>query len=324
MAIIGILTDFGPRGAHYVAEMKGVAYQINPNINIVDVSHNITNFSIREAAYTLITVYDTFPRGTIFVTVVDPGVGSNRDIVAVQTIDGYYLIGPDNGIFSYFVEQDLIGAIIKVEDEDFFYPPFAAILKERRKHKESVTDIEKEVHVPEMENIDFMLKSSTFQGQEELWAGTFHGRDIMMPVAAHLASGLELFSLGDVKNDLVQLDNLLPEISEDQREIHARIQYCDSFGNIITNIPISQFNAIFHQTAPFIHLHYKDTEYQIKVSQIFAGHDPETLLLIDGSSGFMEICLNQASAQKTLQAQVDDILRLEFLGGLFSEFSPQL
>ena len=97
MTIIGILTDFGPRGAHYVAEMKGVAYKINHNAHLVDISHNITPFSIREAAYALFTVYDTFPLGTIFVTVVDPGVGSDRKAICIETND-YYLLGPDNGV----------------------------------------------------------------------------------------------------------------------------------------------------------------------------------------------------------------------------------
>ncbi|MHA1674296.1 MAG: SAM hydrolase/SAM-dependent halogenase family protein [Promethearchaeota archaeon] len=324
MTTIGILTDFGPRGAHYVAEMKGVAYKINPDAHLVDISHNITPFSIREAAYTLFTVYDTFPPGTIFVTVVDPGVGSNRDIVAIQTADGYFLIGPDNGIFSYFAQQGLIAVTVKIEDEEYFYPPFAEIIKERRNRRDSIQDFETETRVPEMENIDFMNSPEKNTERETLWAGTFHGRDIMMPVAAHMAQGLELFSVGEIKDEICILDNLEPVISDDHRLLEGLIQYCDSFGNLISNIPISQFYSLFHQTAPFLHLHFHDKEYQIKVSRIFAGNPSESLLLVEGSSGFMEICLNQASAHEFLGASVGDHFTLEFMGGLFSEFSPKL
>ena len=324
MTIIGLLTDFGSRGAHYVAEMKGVAYQINPAAHLVDISHHISPFSIREAAYALFTVYNTFPSGTIFVTVVDPGVGSNRDIVAIQTTDGYFLIGPDNGIFSYFAHQDLIAVIVKIEDEEYFYPPFTEIVTERRKRKESIQDFESEARVPEMENIDFLHSPVENTERETLWAGTFHGRDIMMPVATHLAQGLELFSLGEIKEEICMLNDFEPTLSEDHRTLEGLIQYCDSFGNLISNIPISQFYTLFHQTAPFLHLHFKDKEFQIKVSRIFAGNPSESLLLVEGSSGFMEICLNLASAHDFLEASVGDHFTLEFLGGLFSEFSPKL
>ncbi|MHA1519562.1 MAG: SAM hydrolase/SAM-dependent halogenase family protein [Promethearchaeota archaeon] len=324
MTIIGILTDFGPRGAHYVAEMKGIAYKINPSSHFVDISHNITPFSIREAAYVLFTVYDTFPPGTIFVTVVDPGVGSNRDIVAIQTTDGYFLIGPDNGVFSYFAQQGQIAIIVKIEEEEYFNPPFAEIIKERRNRHDSIQDIETEAHVPEMENIDFMHSPEKNTESESLWAGTFHGRDIMMPVAAHFTQGLELFSVGEIKDEICMLDDLEPKISDDNRTIEALVQYSDSFGNLITNISISQFYSFYHQTAPFLHLHFHDKEFQIKVTRIFAGNSSDSLLFVEGSSGFMEICLNQASAHEFLAASVGDHLTLEFLGGLFSEFSPKL
>jgi S-adenosyl-L-methionine hydrolase (adenosine-forming) len=324
MTIIGLLTDFGLRGGHYVAEMKGVGYQISPKAQIVDVMHNITPFSIREAAYALFTVYDTFPPGTIFVAVVDPGVGSGRDILAVQTVDNYFLVGPDNGLFSYFITQEKVAIAIKLEEEEFFYPPFVEIINQRRQRQESINHIEDEAHVPEMENIDFMTPGVEHEKADSLWAGTFHGRDIMVPVAAHLANGLEIFSLGTFKEDLEVLEGLEPELSDDQRFLTACAQYIDSFGNIITNIPITQFYSLYHQTAPFLHLHFQDKDLQLKVTQTFAGNPPAQLLLVEGSSGFMEICLNQGAAEEALAMAVGDSFRIEFLGGLFSEFSPQL
>ncbi|MHA1777921.1 MAG: SAM hydrolase/SAM-dependent halogenase family protein [Promethearchaeota archaeon] len=329
MTIIGIISDFGARGSHYVAEMKGVAFQINPDVQIIDITHNITPFSIREAAYVLRTVYDTFPKGTIFVTVVDPGVGSNRDILAIQTIDDYIFIGPNNGIFSYLQAHNLIAVALKIEEEEFFYPPFTEMIKERRKHRESLQEIENEVNVPDAINIDFLKKNDSIQGsvsslETDLWAGTFHGRDIMMPIACHLASGLEIFSVGSVCDEISIIPDLIPCFSEDERFILTKIQYCDSFGNLITNIPIGLFLSKLQQTAPFVHLHYKGKEHQLKISKIFAGNDENQLLFIEGSSGFMEIALNKGSAQVYLDAKVEDDLKIELLGGLFSEFTPQL
>ncbi|WP_457557132.1 SAM hydrolase/SAM-dependent halogenase family protein [Candidatus Harpocratesius sp.] len=332
MKKIGLITDFGTRGSHYVAEMKGVALQINPEVKIIDITHAITPFSIREAAYVLRTVYDTFPKGTIFVNVVDPGVGSSRNLLAIQTIDDYILIGPDNGIFSYFQSHNLIAVILKIEEEEFFYPPFAEMIKERRKHLESVKDIENEVQVPEAVNIEYIQLGESAvnpnvdlskKQEKELWAGTFHGRDIMMPVAAHLAGGLELFSVGSIQEEIILLEDLEPKLSKDGRFITGKIQYCDGFGNLITNIPSAWFFTQLKRTAPFVHLHFKNKEYKMEVSQIFAGHSPDQLLLVEGSSGFMEIAINQASAQAKLGIKLDDEIKIELLGGLFSEFTPQ-
>ena len=69
--IIGLITDFGTKGQHYISSIKGVILKINPEINIIDISHNITPFSIIEAAYIIKTIYKHFPRETVFITVVD-------------------------------------------------------------------------------------------------------------------------------------------------------------------------------------------------------------------------------------------------------------
>ncbi|MHA1601977.1 MAG: SAM-dependent chlorinase/fluorinase, partial [Promethearchaeota archaeon] len=72
MGIIGIMTDFGMRGQHYIAEMKGIALQINSDVQIIDISHTITHYSRIESAYMIFTIYNKFPKGSIFVCVIDP------------------------------------------------------------------------------------------------------------------------------------------------------------------------------------------------------------------------------------------------------------
>ncbi|MHC1743746.1 MAG: S-adenosyl-l-methionine hydroxide adenosyltransferase family protein [Syntrophobacteraceae bacterium] len=96
--IITLLTDFGLQDG-YVASMKGVILSICPQATLVDITHEISPRDIQSAAFVLHTVAPSFPPGTIHVVVVDPGVGTERKAIAVQTPD-CTLVGPDNGVFS--------------------------------------------------------------------------------------------------------------------------------------------------------------------------------------------------------------------------------
>ena len=103
MAIITLTTDFGHDDS-YVAEMKGVILNINPEVTIVDICHTINPQNITQAAYILSITNGRFPRGTIHIVVVDPGVGTERQAVLLINHHGYFL-GPDNGVLSYVVEE---------------------------------------------------------------------------------------------------------------------------------------------------------------------------------------------------------------------------
>ncbi len=89
----------------YVAEMKAVILSICPEATIVDVSHEIEKFNIRMAAFVLACAAPYFPKGTIHVAVVDPSVGTKRELVVIQTQNAYYL-GPDNGILILAIRND--------------------------------------------------------------------------------------------------------------------------------------------------------------------------------------------------------------------------
>jgi S-adenosylmethionine hydrolase len=96
--IITLLTDFGTADG-YVGEMKGVILSAIPDVMIVDISHALSPQDIDAARLTLARVWRRFPRGTIHVVVVDPGVGTERTAMAVES-DGRLLVGPDNGVLS--------------------------------------------------------------------------------------------------------------------------------------------------------------------------------------------------------------------------------
>ena len=95
---ITLLTDYGTRDS-FVASMKGIILKTNPQAQIVDITHEIAPQDIWESAFTLASAYKHFPKGTIHLAVVDPGVGSGRKPIIVIT-DSYYFVGPDNGLFS--------------------------------------------------------------------------------------------------------------------------------------------------------------------------------------------------------------------------------
>lgn len=97
--IIAFITDFGDRG-HFTGVMKGVILKLDPSLTMVDITHNIEPQNILEAAYTLKDALPYFPGETIFVVVVDPGVGMGRKSLAVRTRSGHCIVCPDNGILT--------------------------------------------------------------------------------------------------------------------------------------------------------------------------------------------------------------------------------
>ncbi|MBS3764536.1 MAG: SAM-dependent chlorinase/fluorinase, partial [Planctomycetes bacterium] len=95
---IALLTDFGTRD-NYVGVMKGVIYRICAEARIVDLSHSVGRQDVTEASFLLSSSYEYFPKGTIFVCVVDPGVGTGRAIVCMEANNQFFL-APDNGLLS--------------------------------------------------------------------------------------------------------------------------------------------------------------------------------------------------------------------------------
>ncbi len=141
-AIITLTTDFGV-GSRYVAAMKGVILSINPQAQIIDLSHAVPPRDIRAGAIALAETARWFPPGTIHVAVVDPGVGNKRRIVYAQ-MGTQHFVAPDNGVLSRLALLDRPTKIFGVDDPQHWLPEVSR---------------------------------------------TFHGRDIMAPVAAQAQLG---------------------------------------------------------------------------------------------------------------------------------------
>ncbi len=116
--MITLLTDFGNLD-YFVPAVKGVIYTINPGVRIADITHEIPPHDIASAAFILSACYNDFPRDTIHLAVVDPGVGSERRAIVVET-GAHLFVGPDNGVFSYIYARESIVRVIHITSEQFY------------------------------------------------------------------------------------------------------------------------------------------------------------------------------------------------------------
>jgi S-adenosylmethionine hydrolase len=196
-----LLSDFGLTDI-YVSVMKGAIAAINPDITVIDLTHQIPPQNIAFGRFALMSAFPYFPMGTVHVAVVDPGVGSQRRAIALAV--GYdstnptgFLVGPDNGLWSGVFSQ---------------YPIIAAV---------------------ELTNRQYWRTSEPSR--------TFHGRDIFAPVGAHLASGVPLEQLGEAISPETLVTLEIPVVQTETLEdsttrITGSIQASDHFGNLVTNI----------------------------------------------------------------------------------------
>lgn len=121
MAVVTLITDFGTQDA-YVGVMKGAILSVDPQAVIVDITHGVSPQDLAQAARELADAFGYFPPGTIHVTVVDPGVGSARRILAVAAA-GQVFLAPDNGILPAALARVRVGAAVSVENRSLFREP---------------------------------------------------------------------------------------------------------------------------------------------------------------------------------------------------------
>ena len=118
MVIIALLTDFGTKD-YFVGAMKGAILYVNENVHLIDITHEIEPQNIKSAGFNLHACYKDFLVGTIFVAVVDPGVGSARRAILVETED-YFFIAPDNGLLSFVFNESEDFRVFELTNREFF------------------------------------------------------------------------------------------------------------------------------------------------------------------------------------------------------------
>jgi S-adenosylmethionine hydrolase len=118
--VIALMTDFGI-GDGDVGVMKGVIAGITPDAHIIDITHNVGPQNVSSGAWILAASYRYFPKNTVFVCVVDPGVGSKRGAIALHAGD-WFFCGPDNGLFSYVISEQPLHAAVLLANSSFHLP----------------------------------------------------------------------------------------------------------------------------------------------------------------------------------------------------------
>lgn len=246
MPIVTFITDYGTRD-HYVGAMKGVLLRLAPTANLVDITHDIEPHNVTQAAFVLRHTLPWYPEGTIHVAVVDPGVGSDRDILLGQYL-GQYVIAPNNGLLTFV-------------------------------HREIQADA---VHV--LENRRYFLSTIS---------PTFHGRDIMAPVAAHLALGVDPSVFGRIADRV----EMLPVQSRAQTvgaSLRGEILYVDRFGTMVTNIHGEQLDAFGSDDRAATVWVGADCIGPVRES--FSDVAPGEPVALIGGAGLLEIAVNQGRA----------------------------
>jgi S-adenosylmethionine hydrolase len=121
MAIITLCTDFGTRD-EYVGVLKGVIFSVDPTATIVDLCHRIAPQDVTAAAYMLRAAFVYFPEGSVHTTIVDPGVGTSRAIVAAR-FQGHTFLAPDNGLLPLMWNDATSVEVVQVDNRDLFRQP---------------------------------------------------------------------------------------------------------------------------------------------------------------------------------------------------------
>jgi len=274
-AIITLTTDFGLSDA-YVAAMKGVILGINPEATLVDICHTVKPQNISQAAFVLSTAYHFFPRKTVHLVVVDPGVGTERRAIILRTPSADF-VAPDNGVLSYVIQES---STQLVTDND----------NNSRQQRE-------------LERILEAVEITRSQFWRTPVSPTFHGRDIFAPVAALLSLGFPPINFGEAITSLTMLPLPQPYRRPDNSLV-GHVLHIDNFGNLITSIKSSDLPPAREPITVEI-----GDQVISELSRTYA--EGKGLLALIGSSGYLEISLRGGNASAFLDAEVGSEVKLK-------------
>jgi S-adenosyl-L-methionine hydrolase (adenosine-forming) len=267
MRIITLTTDFGTRD-EFTGVIKGVILKINPDVTIVDITHEIPAQAVEQAGETLGAAFAWFPEGTIHMAIVDPGVGSDRDILAARHA-GHYFIAPDNGLLPVAWGSQHPEQIVRVQKKEMFLHPVSP---------------------------------------------TFHGRDIIAPVAANLALGVDLKKLGPVVNPLqIQRLALTGPVWKNDYEIEGQISGADRFGNLRANIKIEDILQLTEKRQDGKLLIILGEHQITGLSATYAEHAQGRMIALINSRRQLEIAVTGGSAAELMKTYQGLTIRVKLV-----------
>ena len=259
-----LTTDFGV-GDPYVGVMKGVILGLNPGAAVVDLTHGISPQNVRQGAFILGVNHRYFHESAIHVAVVDPGVGTDRLAILVQTPRGRFL-APDNGILSNVVWNDADAAAL---DGPTLLPAGCTAYR--------------------LTEPQFWLSPVS---------ATFHGRDVFAPAAAHLSLGVSPQEMGRPLSRIFRLAETQPS-GQLPGIVHGEVIYQDSFGNLVTNIDAARLTP---SANPTVQIKTRRIHGLSRTFHDGSLRPEDGLIALFGSHGYLEIAVRDASAARLLQA----------------------
>ena len=275
MKTIALLTDFGY--GEYVGIMKGVIMKESQClVNIIDITHSIEPQNILQASWILSTAVPYFPKGTIFVCVVDPGVGGKRNSIMIQTKD-YILIGPNNGIFTHTIHCC-------------------------------------QLHIEHIYELNTKHSSNTFQGRDVFSknAGLYCKQFNINDIDGKVNDSISLVELSLHSNIHLLLNDIPSKTLISQQ---VQIVSIDSFGNLITDYFLTEKNSQERDSIKDITSISSQSQVSWKIhfcSTYEEGNEKGFhLICLIGSNNTFEISIVNGNAQKELGLTIGDILTLQ-------------
>jgi len=238
---------------------------IHPEAQIVDITHGVGRYAVRQGALVLRNTLPYTPVG-VHVAIVDPQVGTERRAVALRTADGRVLVGPDNGLLSLAWER--CGGV------------------------ELAVDVTRSPH------------------RLEPVSATFHGRDIFVPVAAHLALGAALEDAGDPLDPVALATVELPQPRVEDGAVVAHALVIDRFGNAALNVGHEDMAGTEITLGGTVELEVAGERYLATYAQTFADVNPGELLVYQDAYRTLALAINRGDAAATLALRPDAELRL--------------
>ncbi len=274
--IIALLTDFGTQDT-YVGVMKAVMLGICPDARFIDLSHNIQPQNVRQAALALLSSYRFCPPGTVFLTVVDPGVGSSRKPIAVQAGD-YFFVAPDNGLLSYVLADFAALNIVELNNPAYHLQPVSKTFHGR------------DIFSPAAAHLAAGTALTALGTPSERYAKQLMPQ---MKITGSLISGTVLYA--------DHFGNLITSIGELAWEDPHTLALTPRFGN-------REHTYLINTTRSRIAI---GTAQISGIRDTYASALRGDLLALVGSSGFLEIAANQGSAAEVLKLAAGASVTLE-------------
>jgi S-adenosylmethionine hydrolase len=260
--VVALLTDFGLTD-HYVATMKGVILTHAPTAQFVDVTHNIPAQNVRAAAYQLLASYRYHPAGTLFLCVVDPGVGSSRRLIYAEA-GGWRFLAPDNGLLSWVLESESPAKVFDITNPPGL-PPFPS--------------------------------------------RTFHGRDILSPVAGRILQGEPPKNFGTPTESFEKLP--FPPVRKLGSMWKVQIIAVDTFGNLVTNLRSDEVAPLAAKSKLWFELGSYPATIR-GLSDTYTSVESGKLLAVEGSAGFVEISVREGNASALTRLSPGDEISVHF------------